>query len=106
MLPPVAVLDGHLHHAGFDFIFSARSAGTTAGGAIVLPSNQLSVPARSVSGVTIVAICARARRPSPFALAREPPTLIVRETKSPSAELLAQNKERVLGRTAFFTYRF
>src|SRR5262249_7287582 len=59
---------------------------------LALPSYFRAISFRcQASRVPGVAICDSARRPSPLARGREPATLVVRETKSATAELLAQH---------------
>src|SRR5262249_51382480 len=88
---PGTVLDSHLHHQRFDVVFRARSAGTTAGAPIVLSSDQLSVPSQqSPRGDDRCDLRQRASA-EPFGSRREPAALVVRETKSATAELLAQH---------------
>ena len=88
---PGTVIDSHLHHQRFDVGFRARSAGTTAGAPIVLSSDQLSRPSQQSPRSDDRGDLRQRASAEPFGSRREPATLVVRETKSATAELLAQH---------------
>src|SRR5215831_21093091 len=90
-IAPGTVLDSHLHHQRFDVGFRARSAGTTAGAPIVLSSDQLSVPSQQSPRADDRCDLPKRASAEPFGSRREPAALVVRETKSATAELVAQH---------------
>src|SRR5262249_24295278 len=74
-----------------DVVFRARSAGTTAGAPIVLSSDQLSVPSQQSPRADDRCDLRKRASAEPFGSRREPAALVVRETKSATAELLPQH---------------
>lgn len=87
---PAHVLGSHAKHERADRVVDPRASGTTLGAAIVLPGDELMVPAQNRIGGDDPRYLAQSLSAQGFVLGSEATTLSIGEAKTMPSELLSE----------------